>query len=56
MTEKRVRPLEEIQAGHVFLATLIPRADDPVNLLWHGWAIMDAFLAGIDYARAQELK
>lgn len=22
--------------------------------LWYGWVIMDAFLAGIDYARNQE--
>jgi hypothetical protein len=47
------RPIEELQAGNAFRETLIPRADDKANLMWHGWAIMDAFLAGIDWARAQ---
>lgn len=49
------RPIEEIEAGEEFRSTLIPKADamTPGEApLWHGWAIMDAFLAGIDYARA----
>jgi hypothetical protein len=48
------RPIEELEAGHEFRETLIPRADDQANLMWHGWAIMDAFLAGIDWARKQQ--
>lgn len=47
------RPIEEIVAGNAFRDTLVSRADamsGPAPL-WHGWAIMDAFLAGIDYAR-----
>ncbi len=51
MTE---RAIEEIKAGDTFRASLIERADGYANgyaPLWHGWAIMDAFLAGIDYAR-----
>lgn len=39
--------LEENIAAYVFRASLIPRADDPKNLLWHGWALFDAFIAGI---------
>jgi hypothetical protein len=50
------RPIEEIIAGDNFRDTLVPRADwhhigAPV---WYGWAIMDAFLAGIDWVRANE--
>jgi hypothetical protein len=49
------RPIEELQAGNAFRDTLVSRADGFANghaPLWHGWALMDAFLAGIDYARA----
>jgi len=47
------RPIEDIQAGDEFRKSLIKLADDwkgPAPL-WHGWALMDAFLAGIDYAQ-----
>lgn len=52
------RPIEELQAGDAFRASLVPRADAMQGSapLWHGWAIMDAFLAGIDYARKQQGK
>lgn len=56
MTERThaERPIEEIQAGDAFVQSLVPRADVARPYpLWHGWAIMDAFLAGIDYARKQ---
>lgn len=41
-------------AGNAFRDTLVPRADSDSHgaPLWHGWAIMDAFLAGIDHARS----
>jgi hypothetical protein len=46
------RPIEELKAGDAFRESMIPRADLPGPYpLWHGWVIMDAFLAGIDYAR-----
>lgn len=53
--KKPERPIEEIEAGDAFVKSLVPRADasNPYPL-WHGWAIMDAFLAGIDYARRDE--
>lgn len=53
MTE---RPIKELQAGNAFRDTLVPKADAYANghaPLWHGWAIMDAFLAGIDWGRNQ---
>lgn len=50
------RPIEELEAGNAFRDTLVKRADawDGIAPLWHGWAIMDAFLAGIDYARGRQ--
>jgi hypothetical protein len=39
--------IEENIAADAFRKTLIPRADDSANLLWHGWALFDAFIAGI---------
>lgn len=50
------RPIEEIQAGDAFRMSLVPRCD-MIRVgapLWHGWALMDAFLAGIDYARKEK--
>jgi len=56
MTERQKRPYSEIVAGDLYRSMLVPRADIKADAnhgapLWHGWAIMDAFLAGIDYAR-----
>ena len=50
------RPVEELLAGEQFRDSLVVRADawDGHYPLWHGWVIMDAFLAGIDYARREE--
>jgi hypothetical protein len=47
------RPIEELEAGNNFRNSLVGRADGRRGCapLWHGWAIMDAFLAGIDYAQ-----
>lgn len=47
------RPIEEIVAGNAFRDTVVKRADSDSHgaPLWHGWVIMDAFLAGIDWAR-----
>lgn len=49
------RPIEELNAGDAFRKSMLPKADrlDPGGYpVWHGWVIMDAFLAGIDYARS----
>jgi hypothetical protein len=52
------RPTEELLAGDEFRHSLHYRADAWHHNapLWHGWAIMDAFLAGIDYARRESVQ
>lgn len=52
-TAHRDRPGEELVAGDAFRQTLIPHCDRLIagRPLWYGWALMEAFLAGIDYAR-----
>lgn len=56
--QKPERPIEDLEAGNAFRDSLCARADAYAGEypLWHGWAIMDAFLAGIDYARSKEPK
>jgi hypothetical protein len=44
-------------AGDAFRATLIPRADlmrEGHFPMWHGWALMDAFIAGAKFAGSAE--
>lgn len=56
---KRVeRPIEELKAGDAFRVSVVGKADTWMldAPLWHGWVVMDAFLAGIDWAREQEQK
>ncbi len=57
-TKQCERPIEELQAGDEFRRALKPKADaDNMGApLWHGWALMDAFLAGVDWAREQQRK
>lgn len=47
------RPVDELEAGDEFRQTMVAKADADNHgpPMWHGWAIMEAFLAGIDYAR-----
>lgn len=47
------RPIEDLQAADAFRASLLDRPDGYAGAapLWHGWAIFDAFLAGLDHAR-----
>ena len=52
------RPIEDLQAGDEFRKSLLDRADDwkgPAPL-WHGWALMDAFLAGVNHGRQAALE
>lgn len=46
-------PLEDLKAGNEFRDSLVGRADrlEGSAPMWYGWALMDAFLAGIEYAR-----
>lgn len=38
--------LARIQAAHGFVDLMVPRADDPFRLMWYGWALREAFIAG----------
>lgn len=46
-------PKEWVDAGWRFREELVPRADSWLGHapLWHGWAIMDAFIEGIKWAK-----
>ena len=49
------RPFEELAAGNNYRNSMIEKADGVAPsgaVMWHGWALMDAFLAGVDYARS----
>ena len=54
---ERNEVLKDIVAGDAFRNTLLARADARTvggnYPLWHGWAIMDAFLAGAAFARSK---
>ena len=54
----KARPIEDLKAGDTFRSSLLERADGNYDgaPLWHGWALMDAFLAGLDHACAQPEK
>lgn len=47
------RPIKDLKAGEQFRQSMVPKSDasDQGAPLWHGWVIMDAFLAGMDHAR-----
>lgn len=51
--QKQDRPIEDLEAADKFRRSLIDQANDYNGAapLWHGWAIFDAFLAGLDHAR-----
>lgn len=53
--QKQDRPIEDLEAANAFRQTLLERADGEMGHapFWHGWAIFDAFLAGLDHARSQ---
>lgn len=50
-------PIEDIKAADDFRRTLLDRRDAEKDgaPLWHGWALSDAFLAGVRWA-ARERK
>lgn len=37
------------EAGFAFVEKMVPRADDPRNLMWFGWALREAFVAGAEW-------
>lgn len=40
---------ERTEAGYAFVERMVPRADDKQNLMWHGWALREAFIAGAEW-------
>ncbi len=44
---------DDIAAGDAFRNAMLDRADSSKAgaPLWHGWVIMEAFLAGVDHGR-----
>lgn len=44
---------EILDAAYLFVDGMRSRADDQFNLMWHGWALREAFIAGV---RWRELK
>lgn len=56
---KRVPPNTDIAAAYQYITTVLDTSDyQPPGYAWHGWALREAFLAGISYAQEQrkELK
>lgn len=52
--EKRESTIEELNAGNEFRDSVMKRADGYLGGdFWHGWVIMDAFLAGVEYQKAK---
>lgn len=52
MIQDKDWPIQDLDAADKFRNTLVEKADADLAgaPLWHGWAIMEAFLAGIEYA------
>lgn len=50
------RQLEELEAADLHVRMQVPRADsfNGHAPLWHGWALTDAFFAGVDWALEQK--
>lgn len=36
-------------AGFDFVESMVQRADDKANLMWFGWALREAFVAGAEW-------
>lgn len=55
---KRTDDVEDIKAGNALRESMLDMADakQAGAPLWHGWAIMDAFLAGVEYERMKNRK
>lgn len=54
--QRQDRPIEDLEAANNFRNGLVDQADANRGgaPLWHGWAVFDAFLAGVDYARGEK--
>lgn len=45
----------KVKAGNAHVEAMRDRADDKVNLLWHGWALREAFIAGAEWQERRKL-
>lgn len=41
--------LAKTEAGFAFVETMVSQADDKTNLMWFGWALRAAFVAGAEW-------
>lgn len=44
----------KIEAGYAHVTSMVPHADDKQNLMWFGWALRGAFVAGAEWQEARE--
>ncbi len=53
--EHRKRPVndQEIDAAYNYVESVKDTADDKDKIMWHGWALREAFLAGISHNKKQ---
>lgn len=56
--EQRAEPLmppvpRDVDAAYKFAEDMVDRADDksPIGPTWHAWALVSAFLEGVEHAR-----
>lgn len=47
------REWAKIEAGYAHVKTMLDRADDKANLMWHGWALREAFIAGAEWQESR---
>ena len=44
---------KEIEAGYNYVESVLHTADDKRMIMWHGWALRDAFVAGTKWREKQ---
>ena len=42
------------EAGFAFVESMVPQADDKANLMWFGWALRVAFVAGAEWQEKRQ--
>jgi hypothetical protein len=42
------------EAGDEFVQSMVTRADDKRNLMWFGWALREAFVAGAEWQERRD--
>lgn len=46
----------DVEAAYAYVNSVLPTSDFTDPPAWHGWAIREAFLAGISYATTDDRK